>query len=367
MESIPAVFIVEDEGIVSGDIRDILIGLGYTVAGIASSGETALEKIRDTQPDLILMDIHLAGKMDGIETAELIRRDYAIPVIFLTAYADKELLDRAKVTGPYGYIIKPFDERTLQSAIETAVYKHGMERQLRESEATTRLMVDATRDMLFLIRADGRFLVVNKALAEHAGASPDMLNGTSAYDLVAKGVLTPRMACWQLDARGEKRLSFEEQMTRGWFDVTICPVYNKSAIPEKFAVSIREITMRKLAEETMKNNAEYFRTMIEETAEVVVMLNPDGTFSRESPSFKKALGYGQEEPLKPSFFDHLNLADWQRAKQVFSEVLIHPGMAKPVQLKFEKADGSSCSIKGILNNLSDNPFIGKIVLNGWVT
>lgn len=366
MNPAPSIFIVEDEAIVASDIRETLESLGYRVAGIASSGETALEKIRDLHPGLVFMDIHLAGKMDGIEAAGTIRRDFGIPVIFLTAYADKDLLDRAKRAEPYGYIIKPFDERTLQSAVETASYKYHMEQQLRESEATTRLMVDASQDLLYLISADGKFLVANEVLARRAGMTPDELKGTSAYEMVGRKILSPRMACWQLEMRGEKCLNFEEEMHRGWYDVTIYPVYDPKGAVEKYAVSVRDITAKKQTEDQVRKNAEYLRVIIDEASEIVVLLNPDGTFSQQSPSLRAALGYGNRDDPKKSFFDHLSLGDWQQAKQVFSEVLVHPGMSKPILLKFEKNNGGVCSIRGIMSNLSDNPFVGKIVLNGWV-
>src|SRR5512145_1928453 len=126
MTRMTSVFIVEDEAIVADDLRETLTSLGYSVAGIAKSGELALQKVAETHPDLVLMDIHLAGPMDGIDAAGRIHERQEIPVIFLTAYADKALLERAKQTEPYGYIIKPYDERGLQSAIEMAVYKHRM-------------------------------------------------------------------------------------------------------------------------------------------------------------------------------------------------------------------------------------------------
>jgi two-component system, response regulator PdtaR len=130
----PAIFIVEDEAIVADDIKETLISLGYRVPGMAKSGEVAMEKIRDVQPDLVLMDIHLAGQMDGIETAGKIHVLFNIPVIYLTAYADKDLLDRAKITEPYGYVIKPYDERELHSIIEMALYKHRVEREIKKRD-----------------------------------------------------------------------------------------------------------------------------------------------------------------------------------------------------------------------------------------
>ena len=366
MEQPARVFIVEDEAIVAGDIADTLRSLGYTVAGMARSGEAALDSIPGAHPDLILMDIHLAGEIDGIQAAEQIRLLQNLPVIFLTAYADKPLIERARKAEPYGYIIKPYDERGLESTIEMALYKHRMERRLAESEDTMRMLIDASQDLLYLIGSDGRFLVVNNALADRAGTTTGELAGTSAYDLVGKSILSPRMACWQLDPNGEKRLAFEEELNRNWFDVTIYPVYDRRGVAGKFAVNVRNITSRKQAEEMVKNNAGYFQTIIEDASEIVVVLNPDGSLARQSPSFKKALGYPLPEDMKKSFFDYLALSEWQHAKQVFSEILIHPGMAKPVRLKFERADGTFCTLKGILSNLSDNPFVGNVVFNGWL-
>ncbi|WP_321506550.1 response regulator [uncultured Methanoregula sp.] len=366
MTAPPRIFIVEDEAIVASDIKETLLSLGYAVDGTAKTGETAVEKVAEKRPDLVLMDINLAGSMDGIEAADRIHTAHGIPVIFLTAFADKPLLDRAKKAEPYGYIIKPYDERVLQSAIEMAVYKHRMERRLQETEETTRVMVNATQDLLYLVGTEGRFLMANEALAGIVGTTPEELQGTSAYDLVGKNILTPKMACWQLNTRGEKRLVFEEQLNRSWYDVTIYPVYDTNGTAEKYAVSVRNITIRKQSEEQVRNNADYFRAIIEEASEVVVLLNPNGTFSQQSPSFKTALGYLPDQDLKKSFFDYISMSDWQQAKQVFSEVLVHPGMAKPVRLKFEKIDRNICSIRGIMSNLSDNPFVGKIVLNGWV-
>ncbi|MDD1685864.1 response regulator [Methanoregula sp.] len=131
----PAIFIVEDEAIVANDIRETLISLGYTAAGTAKSGEIALEKIKTAQPDLVLMDIHLAGQMDGVDVAGKVHALYDIPVIYLTAYADKTLLERAKVTEPYGYVVKPYDERELHSVIEMALYKHHIEREIKKRDA----------------------------------------------------------------------------------------------------------------------------------------------------------------------------------------------------------------------------------------
>ena len=128
------ILVVEDERIVAKDLQSQLEKLGYAVPGVASSGAEALQKAAETRPDLILMDIRLKGEMDGVETSQLVRDQFNIPVIYLTAYADENTLKRAKITEPFGYIVKPFEERELRTNIEIALYKHRMERKLRESE-----------------------------------------------------------------------------------------------------------------------------------------------------------------------------------------------------------------------------------------
>jgi len=128
------ILIVEDERIVALDIKSSLESLGYTVTAIVASGEAALTKVAESQPDLVLMDINLKGNMDGVETAEQIRAHFSIPVIYLTAYADSNTLQRAKLTEPFGYILKPFEEKELNISIEMALYKHQKESQLKASE-----------------------------------------------------------------------------------------------------------------------------------------------------------------------------------------------------------------------------------------
>jgi PAS domain S-box-containing protein/diguanylate cyclase (GGDEF)-like protein len=126
--------VVEDERIVSMDLQGRLRAMGYEVVGTAVSGEEAIDKAESLRPDMILMDIMLDGKLDGIQAADIIRSRYNIPIIYLTAYADSATLDRAKITEPFGYILKPFEERELHGHIEIALYKARMEKRLKDSE-----------------------------------------------------------------------------------------------------------------------------------------------------------------------------------------------------------------------------------------
>jgi len=118
----PQILIVEDEPIIANDIQQILRKKGYNVIGIAHDSETGLDMIHTRKPDLILLDVNIEGQRDGVQIAELVREKYKIPFIFLTSYSDESTLDRAKATNPLGYIVKPFDERTLLATIEVALH-----------------------------------------------------------------------------------------------------------------------------------------------------------------------------------------------------------------------------------------------------
>ncbi len=141
------ILVTEDEGIVAADIEDRLISLGYTVTAVCSNGEDAIAKVDETEPDLIMMDIMIKGDMDGVETASMIKAKHDIPIIFLTAYSDDSTFNRAKITEPFGYILKPFEERELRTNIEMALYKHRMEKEreklmteLKEALATVKVL-----------------------------------------------------------------------------------------------------------------------------------------------------------------------------------------------------------------------------------
>ena len=126
------VLVVEDENIVAMDIKNSLERLGYNVPTVAASGEEAINRTMETQPDIILMDIRLKGRFDGIKAAKKIHDQYDIPLIYLTAYADNATVKRAKKTESYGYILKPFGDRELYANIESALYKHNIEMKLNE-------------------------------------------------------------------------------------------------------------------------------------------------------------------------------------------------------------------------------------------
>jgi two-component system, response regulator PdtaR len=127
------ILVVDDEAIITMQLEERLSAMGYTVAGMASSGEDAIEKARRLTPDLVLMDIVMPGKLNGIEAAKTIAGEMDIPVVFVTSYADDTIIEKAKQVGPYGYIVKPFNELEIKAAIEVALFRKTTEQEIRKS------------------------------------------------------------------------------------------------------------------------------------------------------------------------------------------------------------------------------------------
>lgn len=159
----PKILIVEDEQVVAADIQDCLERLGYAVVGTAASGIAAIRKAVEAQPDLVLMDIRLKGAMDGIETARELHAHLDIPVVFLSAYADAEILERAKGVCPAGYVLKPFDERSVRSAIELALHNHPRTRRIAGDARRLELALNVVEDGLIVTGADGCVAAMNHA------------------------------------------------------------------------------------------------------------------------------------------------------------------------------------------------------------
>ncbi len=156
------ILVVEDESIVSKDIQQSLKKLGYNVVGAASTGEVAIQMAEEKQPDLILMDIMLKGAMSGIDAATEIKEKLNIPVIYLTAYADESTLSKAKITEPFGYILKPFKEIDLHTSIEMALFKHKKETELRKERDLLYSLVEnkESSDILF-VKANSKLVKLN--------------------------------------------------------------------------------------------------------------------------------------------------------------------------------------------------------------
>ena len=177
------ILIVEDEGLIALDLKKKLEQAGDTVAGIEDNAEDALRSAERLRPALVLMDIRLSGPRDGIETADLIGRQFHIPVMFVTAHADRETLERAKITEPFGYIVKPFHGIDFRAQIEIALWKHKIEQRLRASEAWLSTTVNNVADALIATDSEGNIFLMNALAASLTGWEREEARGKPLLDV----------------------------------------------------------------------------------------------------------------------------------------------------------------------------------------
>jgi PAS domain S-box-containing protein len=178
------ILIVEDEKIIAKDLELRLIQMNYDVVACVSTGREALSLIKNQPIDLILMDIMIDGDIDGIETAELIHQERDVPIIYLTAYADEKTFQRAKLSDPFGYLIKPFQERDLDLTIRTVLQKFSFERQIKASETRYRSLFEQSQDAIIIFDGEGKILDANKAAGEIYALKIEKLEQYHIHQLV---------------------------------------------------------------------------------------------------------------------------------------------------------------------------------------
>jgi PAS domain S-box-containing protein len=248
------VFIVEDEFVVAMDLHRNLEQLGYAVCGRANSGEKAIQFVQHTRPHIILMDIMLKGEMTGIEAAAIIREQFHLPIVYVTANTNAHILEQAKITEPFGFIVKPFTERELHVNIEMALYKHRMEEQLRQSEARYRLLIESANDMIVVVQ-DGLVKLANPRTTELTGyAHAELLANPFSRFLHPEDqtIVTARYQQRQQGAPGPEtypvRIIRKDRMIR-WFEVR--PVVIEWEGRPATLTFMNDITERRQAEQAL--------------------------------------------------------------------------------------------------------------------
>jgi two-component system, response regulator PdtaR len=367
------VFIVEDEVIVADDIAGTLKSLGYTVCGSARSGETAIVKITETRPDLILMDIHLAGKLDGVQAAGEIHKIGDIPIVYLTAYADNALLDRAKLTEPYGYLIKPYDERELQSVIEMARYKYSLDRKLKDSEARLQKLneeleervasrtaslaqqlqflqqlIDTIPAPVYYKDLEGKYLGCNNAFEAYTGIlKREMINKTDAALFSSDmAILSGEKDSQLLSRRGiqvyQAKFPHADHTHR---DVIFKKAtFNDPAgdIGGLIGVMI-DITDRISAEASLREIEESFHAIVEDLAELVYRSSPDRTCLFANKAFLGFFNRQEKDTIGYVFAPSVHPDDAKRAHQHL-EALSSEKPAAPITYRVVLPDGSERSL-----------------------
>lgn len=249
--------IVEDEAFIALEIRTRLQKMGYEVCGVVSHAEDAILRVEAMRPDLVLMDIRLKGAMSGIEAAAVIRQKTRIPVVYLTSHADEETLERAKLTDPYGYLLKPFHEKDLHIGIEMALHKHAMERQLLESEEKFRLVTESIDDVFWLSSPDFKeLLYVSPAYDKIWGRNRECLHRDPLSFLESVHPLDRDAVRALMEQPPLERLQLEYRIIKpdgsvSWVRDRRFPVLDAQGRSYRLAGVATDITAQKVAEQQL--------------------------------------------------------------------------------------------------------------------
>ena len=260
------VLLVEDEAIVALDVRRRVEHLGYEVVGVAVSGEQALTANDELKPDLVLMDIQLAGDMDGVEAATRIREQNATPIIFLTAHSDPATLKRAGTAGPYGYVTKPFEDRELHTALEIALYKSRMERKLADNERWLAITLKCIDEGLLTTDPEGRIRFANPMAETLLGLPSSQLLGQrleAVYhaDLSEAGGQSSRSLAVLHCPQG-RAMPVEQ---------TVSPIFDDRGRRLGTVLVFRDVSGRQRVEQALRDSVENLRRTLEETVNALTV------------------------------------------------------------------------------------------------
>jgi PAS domain S-box-containing protein/putative nucleotidyltransferase with HDIG domain len=357
--TVPArILIVEDEAIIAMSLRDSLERFGYEVAGLAGSGEEALSMAAETGPDLILMDIMIRGGMDGIKTARELRQRFDIPFIYVSAFADRETVERARDTEPYGYLNKPVSDRDLYSNIDAALLRHRLERKLRESEEQMRIITENMRDTVWLMDLDFATRWISPSVTRTRGytleelaslplekhLTPDSLG--AATRLIAE-YLTPENLA---DRNREINVSVELEYYRKdgstfWADTSMTLLRDAAGRPAGFLGVGRDITERRRAEEqreealkALRESEERFRLLVENINDVLFTQDETGIITYISPVIERISRYKAGEIVGRSFTRFVEAEDLPALMESYSRTIA--GGTEPLEFRLRDRDGT---------------------------
>lgn len=356
--------VVEDEHVAAWHIQTKLTQLGYKVVGIVSSGEEALETVNMTHPDLVLMDIMLKGKMDGVEAAEQIKARFDIPVIYLTAYINETIFQRAKITAPLGYILKPFHENELYAAIETALFRHKMEQMVRESEQWLAITLRCIGDAVITTDKEGHITFVNPVAEMLTAWKENDALGAPLGEVFyiideSTGIRIPNPISEAIKEGNIVRSIHQTVLIakdgkEPPIDYTIAPIKDDKAHTIGVVLVFRDITEQRLLE------AEHMRliTALESAGETIMIADKKGIIQYVNPAFEKLTGYSKEEAIEDSrHFLKSGKRDEKELKSVWE--ILKKGQIWRNAFVDEKKDGTLFDVEKTIAPVRDSS--GKII------
>lgn len=328
----PRLIIVEDELIIAHEIQHSLTMLGYEVPAIVMSGEEALEQVRNIEPDLVLMDIKLKGRMSGIEAAAGIHERHHIPVIYMTANADQSTIDLARTTEPYGFIYKPIQQDVLRAVIETALYKHKMEIKLIEREAWLNSTLTSIGEAVVTTDTEGVVTFLNPVAEEMTGWSGKesigrpigeiitLVSGTSGKPIpppvqrvLEDGIKTSMQTDTVLIQRSGRRITIADSAS---------PIQDAHARITGVIIVFRDVSQHRESEIGLLEGSDRCRSFLEKMPAGYFVIDRDGLIRQVNSVWLEMFDYPQQEDvLGRHYLDILQFDSSKEGEAFFHDVL----------------------------------------------
>jgi len=345
---LPTILVLEDDQIVAEDIRRGLERHGYRIAAVVSTGVEAIARAEELRPDLMLVDIILHGGEDGLAAVKEIRSRLDLPVIYLSAFTDRETVERAKQTGPLGFVVKPFDERELCLTVEMAIHRHHEEMAARETGMLFRELADNNDQVAWMMDAElVSTLYVNNAFeqiwgrprpAPDSGLQPwldavhpdDSLRVLSMYSRARRGEFDP--------AGLEYRIVRPDGSSR-WIWTRCFAIRNSAGVRYRVGGTSADITRQQWAWQMLQESEERYRLMVEHSRDLISRHTSDGVFVYVSPAVHALLDYKPEDLIGRSIIEYLHPDDLVRIETKYHTFAGSLALG-PFTYRIRKRDGT---------------------------
>ncbi|MDP1677311.1 MAG: PAS domain S-box protein [Bacteroidota bacterium] len=365
--------IVEDEKTVAQNLRSILSSAGYTTIDEVSSGTQAIEAVMASPPDIILMDIVIEEDMDGIDAAEKILKQFDIPIIFLTAYSDEKTVQRAKRIEAYGYILKPFEERDVLTAVEMALYKHKVESEVKEQRGWLSTTLRSIADAVIATDKKGIIKFINIIAEQLTGWKQEDAIGKKLDDVfiienekTGERILNPVakiLSSRSVNAVAHNTILLAKNGTRTSIEDSASPIFNDSGEITGIVFTFRDETERRKIQDELNKNEKRFRALIEKSAESFSIMDSDGIIQYTSGASHAILGYSFEDLVGKNAFAFIHEEDIEQSKKNLSKILSRNGTSIVSQLRFRHKNGDWRWLEATGTNLINDPAVNGIVVN----
>jgi PAS domain S-box-containing protein len=331
------ILIVEDESIEALDLKNSLQNMGHEVVYIASRGEEAIQKAKELELDIILMDIILKGDIDGIQAAEQIKK-LNIPIVYLTAHSEDVTITRALQTNPYGYLLKPFDYTELKFTIDLALNKYKMEIKLLESEQRFRTIVETAQEGIWAMNENFETTFVNRKMSDMLGYQPDEMLGKIVSNFMFPEDLSDHNQ--KMDSREMGVSESYERRFRHKDGSEVWTIVSATALTTDFDgfkgsfATFTNITERKKTEKKLKESENKYREIYENAMEGIYQSTPQGTYITVNPAFAQISGYNTPEEMISEVDDIRRLYVNPKDRDYLAQVLEEYGEIKNLEAEF---------------------------------